>query len=161
MTLFYPVGASSLEQVLVPSVEYPATPAFEETTSRLNIVVVFTSVEATLAALRKAGALANRLGGRITLVVPQVVPFPLPLTSPPVLLDWNAKRFRIIASKSPVETTVMIYLCRDRVETLTAVLTPRSLGVIGGRRRWWMTDEQRLARRLRRAGHEVLFTETE
>lgn len=153
--------ALAFEKVLAPSVGYPATPATYETTSRLNVAVVFTSVDATLAALRKAGALANRLGGRITLVVPQVVPFPLPLTSPPVLLDWNEKRFRVIASESPVETTVTIYLCRDRVETLTAVLTPRSLVVIGGRKRWWTTAEQRLARRLRRAGHEVIFTETE
>ena len=153
--------ALALEKVLAPSVGYPATPAIEETASRLNVAVVFTSVEATLAALKQAGALANRLRGRITLVVPQIVPFPLPLTSPPVMLDWNERRFRVIASESPVETTVMIYLCRDRVETLTTVLTPRSLVVIGGRRRWWATAEQRLARRLRRAGHEVIFTETE
>ena len=60
------------------------------------------------------------------LVVPQVVPYPLPLTSPPVLMDWNESRFRVIASESPVETKVALYLCRDRVETLTAVLNPHS-----------------------------------
>jgi len=114
-----------------------------------------------LAALRKAGDLANRLSGRITLVVPQVVPYPLPLTSPPVLLDWNEKRFRVIASESPVETTVLIYLCRDRLKTLTTELSSRSLVVVGGRKRWWPTAEKRLARKLRRAGHEVLFAETE
>ena len=121
--------------------DIPPPPAIDETESRLNIAVVFTSVEATLVALRKAGALANRLSGRITLVVPQVVPYPLPLTSPPVLLDWNERRFRVIASESPVETTVLIYLCRDRLETLLAVLSPRSLVVIGGRKRWWPTAE--------------------
>ena len=151
----------ALEKVLAPSVGYPATPAIEETKSRLNVAVVFTSVDATLAALRKAGVLANRLGGRITLVVPQIVPYPLPLTSPPVLLDWSEKRFRVIASESLVETAVLIYLCRDRLETLTGVLSPRSLVVVGGRKRWWPTAEQRLARTLRRAGHEVIFTETE
>jgi hypothetical protein len=151
----------AFERVLAPSSGYPALPAIEETESRLNVAVVFTSVEATLAALRRAGALANRLSGRITLLVPQVVPFPLPLTSPPVLVDWNEKRFRVIASESPVETTVLIYLCRDRLETLTNVLSPRSLVVVGGRKRWWPTAERRLARRLHRAGHEVIFAETE
>ncbi len=151
----------ALERVLTPSPGYPAPQAIEETESRLNVAVVFTSVESTLAALRKAGALANRLSGRITLVVPQIVPYPLPLTSPPVLLDWNEKRFRVIASESPVETTVLIYLCRDRLETLTAVLSPRSLVVVGGRKRSWPTAEKRLARKLRRAGHEVIFTEME
>ena len=151
----------ALERVLAPASGFPAPPAIGETESRLNVAVIFTSVQSTLAALKKAGALANRLSGRITLVVPQVVPYPLPLTSPPVLLDWNEKRFRVIAGESPVETTVQIYLCRDRLETLTAVLSPRSLVVVGGPKRWWPTAEQRLVRTLRRAGQEVIFTETE
>jgi len=151
----------ALERVLAPAPGFPRPPAIVETESRLNVAVIFTSVQSTLAALKKAGALANRLSGRITLVVPQVVPYPLPLTSPPVLLDWNEKRFRVIAGQSPVETTVQIYLCRDRLETLTAVLSPRSLVVVGGPKRWWPTAEKRLARTLRRAGHEVILTETE
>ena len=149
------------ERVLAPSPGSPAPPVIEKRESRLNVAVVFTSVKATLAALRKAGALANRLSGRITLVVPQVVPYPLPLTSPPVLLDWNEKRFRIVASESPVETAILIYLCRDRLETLITVLSPHSLVVIGGPKRWWPTVEKGLARTLHHAGHEVIFTETE
>jgi len=36
------------------------------------------------------------------------------------------------------------------------------LVVIGGRQHWWWpTQEKALARTLRRAGHEVIFTETE
>jgi hypothetical protein len=146
--------ALALERVL--------TPAAGEAEPKLNISVVFTSVESTLAALRKAGVLANRMNARVTLVVPQVVPYPLPLTSPPVLVDWSERRFRIIANGSPVETTVRLYLCRDRVEMLTTVLSPRSLVVLGSRkRRWWPTSEKRLARKLRGAGREVLLMETE
>jgi len=151
----------ALERVLAPSPGFPTQPAADETESRLNVAVVFTSVDATLVALKKAGAMADRLKGRITLLVPQVVPQPLPLSSPPVLLDWNENRFRVIASKSLVETTVSIYLCRERLDALLAVLSPRSLVVIGGRKRWLPTAEKRLARDLRRAGHEVIFTETE
>ncbi len=132
-----------------------------EAPAGLNIAVVFTAVESTLAALKKAGSLADRLGARITIVVPQIVPYPLPLTSPPVLLDFNERRFRVIASESSVETKVRVYLCRDRFETLMKVLSPHSLVVLGGRKRWWPTREKSLARRLRRAGHEVIFTETE
>ena len=151
-----------LERILIPATGHPARPSAEDTDQRLNIAVVFTCVESTLAALRKAGALAESLGARITLVAPQVVPFPLPLESPPVLLDWNENRFCAIASESPVETTVRLYLCRDSVETLKGVLSPKSLVVIGGRRRWWpFSQEKRLAATLRRAGHEVIFTETE
>jgi hypothetical protein len=148
----------AFKAVLIPAAKVPTAGSRE---SRLNIAVVFTSVEATIAALRTAGELADRLGGRITIVVPQIVPFPAPLSTPPVLLDWNERRFRTIATESPVETIVHIYLCRDRLETLNNVLAPGSLVVIGGVKRWWPTQEKRLARQLRRRGHEVVFTRTE
>src|ERR1700730_5886758 len=113
----------AIEKILVPATGLPARPAVEETDRQLNVSVVFTSVEATLAALKEAGNLANSLGARIKLVVPQVVPYPLPLETPPVLVEFNENRFRVMASESPVETSVQVYLCRDRFETLTAALT--------------------------------------
>src|SRR5450631_2554179 len=151
----------AIEKVLKPATGRPARPVGNGADQKLNIAVVFTSVESTLAALKEAGNLANSLGARITLVVPQVVPYPLPLETPPVLVEFNEKRFRVMASESPVETSVQIYLCRDRFETLTSVLAPGSIVVLGGRRRWWPTKDELLARQLRRAGYEVVFKETE
>ena len=151
----------AFERVLRPETGHPVRPQAKDREARLNITVLFTSVESTLNALRRAGELASSLGGRITLLVPQVVPFPLPLESPPVLLDWSEKRFRVIASQSPVETAVQIFLCRDRLETLASVLSSGSLVVVGAPRRWWPTAEARLARRLRKSGHEVILAETE
>lgn len=151
----------AIEEVLAPARGYPPSPATRRCEQQLNITVVFTSVEPTRAALKKAGTFASRLSAHIRLLVPQVVPYPLPLTCPPVLLDWNERRLRAIASESLVETSVLIYLCRDQLEALTSVLTTRSLVVIGGRKRRWLAPEERLARKLRRAGHEVIFTETE
>ena len=131
----------ALERVLVANTAFPPPATTPETGSGLNISVVFTSVEATLEALKRAGTLASRLGGRITLLVPQVVPYQLPLTSPPILLDWNERRFQVIASESPVHTKVLLYLCRDRLATLSRALAPCSLVVIGVRKRWWLTAE--------------------
>jgi len=154
--------ARALEKVLIPATGYPVRPQVEETDQRLNVSVIFTSVRSTQAALKRAGTLASSLNARITLLVPQVVPFPRPLESPPVLLDWSESRFRTIANQSPVETTVRLYLCRDSVETMKGALSPKSVVVIGGRKCWWpFTRERNLARVLRRAGHEVIFTETE
>ena len=152
--------ALAIEKILRPATGHTAQPTLVEADQQLNIAVVFTSVEATLSALKEAGQLANSLSARITLVVPQVVPFPLPLETPPVLVEFNETRFRVMASESPVETSVQIYLCRDRFETLTSVLKPGSIVVVGGRKRWWPTKEESLARLLRRAGYEVLFKET-
>ena len=146
--------------------ETDMSPAYEKRIGRptapgLNIEVVFTSFAATLAALKRAGSLASRLNARIRLVVPQVVPYPCPLASPPVLLDFNERRFRAIADESPVETTVQLYLCRDRWEALKEVLKPGSLVVVGGRKSWWPVVEKRLAKKLGRAGHDVIYTEAE
>ena len=151
----------ALEKTLAPAPARPENPPSGETNHRLEVFVVFTSVDLTLHALQQAGVLAERLESRIMLVVPQVVPYPLPLASPPVLLDFNERRFSVLASQSPVETTVCIFLCRDRWEALQLALKPRSLVVIGGRKGWWLRPEKRLARQLRRAGHEVVLVETE
>ena len=69
----------AIEKILAPATGQPSRPAAVEAEQKLNIAVVFTSVQATLVALKEAGSLANSLGARITLVVPQLVPYPLPL----------------------------------------------------------------------------------
>jgi len=68
---------------------------------------------------------------------------------------------RVIASNCRVETRVSIYLCRDPLETLRSVLKPHSLVVVGSRKRWWPTAEERLAKKLRHFGHQVVVTERE
>ena len=83
-------------------------------------------------------------------MVPQVVPYPLPLTRPPVPLDFQEKRFREIASECPAEIHVQLYMCRDPLQTLKTVLNPHSLIVVGGSKRLWPTREKNLARKLRK-----------
>lgn len=154
----------AIEKILVPATGHPTRPEGDAADQKLNISVVFTSMESTLAALKEAGNLANSLDAQITLIVPQIVPYPLSLESPPVHPEFNENRFLVMANESPVETGVQIYLCRDRLQTLTSVLKPGALVVLGGRKprwRWWPTKDQTLARNLRRAGYEVLFTQTE
>ena len=128
----------------------------------LNVFVVFTSAELTPAALKEAAALASAPGDRITLLVPQVVSFPLQLDTPHVPVEFSEQRCREMACQIPVGTSVQIYLCRDKLQTLLSVLKPKSLVVLCGRkRRWWPTRDEVLARELRRAGHEVIFKEME
>src|SRR5690242_19970056 len=114
--------ALTTQKVLIAPTRPPVEPEIEHPLIRLNIFVAFTSIRSTLVALKEAGALASSLDARLTLLVPQVVPYPLPLERPPVLVEFNEKRFRVIASTSPVQTSVQIYLCRDAAQALTAVL---------------------------------------
>ena len=78
----------AVERSLCTAVRRPHSPA-EDAESSLNISVIFTAVEATLAALKQAGILASNLGGRISLVVAQVIPYPLPLNKPLAAPDFT------------------------------------------------------------------------
>src|SRR5215469_10376836 len=119
--------ASVFERTLTPSILRAERPRVEEAPARLNVFVLFTSVEATLAALKQAGHLAAELRGRIILVALQIAPYPLPLDRPPVGIDWNERRLRVIAGESRVETIVHISPCRDGRRTLDRLLSPHSL----------------------------------
>jgi len=125
---------------------------------KLELTVLFTGLAGTLSALRKATELASGLNARIRLLVPQLVPYPLPLESPPVLLEFNKQRFQAIAAKQSLETRVDIFLCRDVDVLLRKILAHGSTVLIGGRKRWWPTSEARMARRLHRWGYETVFT---
>ncbi|MEO5923515.1 MAG: hypothetical protein ABIR70_06785 [Bryobacteraceae bacterium] len=126
---------------------------------RIELHVIFTQVPGTLRALEEATTLAKDLNARVRLLVPQVVPYPLDLKSPPVLVEFNESRFLAMARAQSVETDVQIYLCRDAEALLIEKLSSPSIVIIGGLRRWWPTRETRLARKLRQKGHHVVFAE--
>ena len=126
---------------------------------KLEIAVIFSSVETTIAALDRAGALLRGLEGRISLVEVQIVPYPLPLESPPVALDFAKQRLRAIANGSTFVTLICVYLCRFRFAMLASVLIPGSIVVIGCRKSWWSTWEKKLARDLKCAGYETVLLE--
>jgi hypothetical protein len=133
----------------------------ESLESPLEVTVVFTDTRSSLNALKTAALLAGGLNARVRLVVPQVVSYALPLSEPPIPTDFVEQQIGVLVSDLGVDAKVDICLCRNKKESLLRALRPHSVTVVGGRRRWWPTWERRLARDLRRGGHEVIFTETE
>lgn len=123
----------------------------------MEIVVLHTTVSETLAALKTAAHLAQGLSARIRLLVLEVVPYPLPLDQPDVTLPFTHRRFRTLAENTSVETSVDIHLVRDRDKLLESILEPHSLVVLGAHRSWWPTANGKLAKRLERAGHQVVY----
>ncbi len=144
------------DKILQAASELPPGSATEGTDSRLKISVIFTSMELTRAALKRAVMFVGSLRAGITLVVPQVVPYPLSLRNPPVQLEWNEKRLARMAMESGADH-VCIYLCRDRLQTLKSVLNFSSVVVIGCRKAWF-APEWRLARALQLQGFVVIPT---
>jgi hypothetical protein len=135
---------------------HPALETGQVSKSSLEVVVLHTAHKETLGALKMAAELASDLAP-VRLLAIQVVPYPLSLDHPPVSTEFLENRFSKLASDAAVDASVDIRLGRDAGDVLESGLGPRSLVVIGGRRRWWPTATMRLARRLERLGHQVVF----
>jgi hypothetical protein len=136
----------------------PAPPDLSESDRKLDLQVIFTDLPKTAAALAKARSMARGLGARITLMVAQVVPYPLPLAAPDVPVEFTERMLEHLAE---LNTAVEIYLCRDRNETIRRAVSPDSLVIVGARRRRWWTSwlpsrDRSLAKLLRHDGRRVL-----
>lgn len=154
------VEAKSIFELTVPERgrEGIGRPAPAEVTGgrRLEINVLCTSVPATVRAMERAVEFAHGLNARVHLLAAQEVSYAVPLESSPVAVEFQEALFRKIAQSCDVETRVDIFLCRDAEQTFLQHLPRHSLVVLGSPKRWWPTREERLARHLRRSGHEVV-----
>lgn len=127
---------------------------------RLEVNVIFTDPQATVAALKTARTLARDLGACIRVRAVIVVPYALPVDQPPVSAGFVEELLSDLVSRMDLddfEPSVHLYLCRNQIESLMHVLSPNSLVVIGGRKHWWPTAERRVAKALRSKGHRVVF----
>lgn len=129
------------------------SPAANPVTARPHITVIYTASETTQNALRIAGRLAACLPARITLLIAQIWPYPVPLKANPVAVERAAPPW-----VNHRETDVRVCMCHDRQEGLTSVLEPHSFVVIGVHSHFfWRSSEEHLLCEPRRAGHEVLL----
>jgi hypothetical protein len=85
--------APIVDKLMAPGPGHPALRVAEEAHQALNVAVVVTSVHGAHTALREAGSLASQLGARITLIVPEIVPYVLPLESPAVPVEFIENSF--------------------------------------------------------------------
>lgn len=126
----------------------------------LEVIVLHTTTNATLQALRTAARLAEGLAARIRLLVLETVPYPLPVNNPQVPVEFTKRHFRTVALDTSIDTHVDIRLGRDKKQMLESALKPHSLVVMAAKKGWWPTAESRLAKRLERLGHQVVVCGT-
>jgi hypothetical protein len=126
---------------------------------RLRIYVLFTEMRETVVALESAVALSAGLPSEITLIVPVLVPYPLPLEEPPVSLGFLCRRITQLAAGVTMEIEAFVYLCRDPAITIAEALDRESLVVIGRHKRWLLGRSPSVARKLRQKGHHVVLAD--
>jgi hypothetical protein len=144
-----------------------ADPVFEveSDSGRVRVIVVFTTIEGTLAALKSAAKFAQALNAEITLLVTQVVYFRYPLETPPVSAKFLYRLCVALIEEMKTDeleldgdaVNIDIHFCREQVPCLQFALKPRSVVVIGARKSWWRKPERKLERALKRMGHDVLL----
>ncbi len=160
MALAYWATEFSLIRVLEAE-EWSHVEAPEGVDRPLDVIVLHTSDSSTRKALKAAASLAVELSARVHILALRVVPYPLELNAPQVPVSFTANQLRELAEQAGVEAAIDIVLCRDMMTTLSTVLSPQSLIVLGeSHTPWWrfgwLERENRLAQRLRTLGHQVV-----
>ncbi len=140
----------------------PVSPEPEAPAPRkLDVNVVFTDMAATASALRRARQCAQALGAQIDLLYWQEVPRFFDLSAPPVSLNFIRRRLYSLTSAfcPDVPVHVRVYLCRHLEWCLERILNRESLVILGGKKRWWISREEKLANKLASRGYMVLFVD--
>ena len=129
--------------------------------SSLQVVIPHRTAQLTRAALKYAASLSNDLNARIRLIDVYVVPYGVPLDEPPVNPRHLARKIRQLAQESAVPVSAEVVYARDWEQGFRRSLAPSSLVLMTIKRSWWRTSDKRLAARLRKIGHRVVWVESE
>ena len=121
----------------------------------LDLVIPFTTPRLTRAALEAADRMGAGLEAAVRVLKVQVVPYPLQVEQSPVVVDFLQAQLQKLHSALPVRAEIL--LTRDFDPALESALHKHSIVVLASPARPWRTRTERLADRLRRAGHTVVM----
>lgn len=122
--------------------------------------VVFTTVDATIAAVRVAAGLAKAMSVPLQVIHFRQVPQAVSVEAPVGLSPIETERFMERLHAEDIHIRARVFLCRDERRAIPMAFKRRSIVVIGGRHRRWPTRTDRIRRRLETAGHFVVFVDS-
>jgi hypothetical protein len=129
--------------------------AAQDHAGSLEIVVPYIGAQLTAKVVGKAASLTSGLNAALKLVAVYVAPYPSDLACPVSMRDHLTARLTEIAGRTTLPSTVHLVVARDRDAGFRHVLRPASAVLLGSHNRPWRTREEKLARELARAGHQV------
>ncbi len=145
------IGSRSIaanEPSIKPARQFDAAAAIE-------IVVPYTSPQITAQVVEGAAGLSAGLNVILKIVAVHVVPYPAELRCPAAMAQHLTARLAELAGRTNLPACTQIVVSRDRDEGFRQILPPGSAVLLGSRKRFWRTREEKLARSLSRQGHQV------
>jgi metal-dependent amidase/aminoacylase/carboxypeptidase family protein len=133
----------------------PGTLEADGSLGELELVVPYTEWSVTEAVMKRAAVMTAGLNARLTLVAVHTVPYPATFSCPISVHAHLVEQLIDLASRSSLPVDPQVVLARSREEGFQHILKPASTVLIGTRRHFWRTAEEKLARRLVRDGHKV------
>ena len=127
----------------------------------LLVVIPFRDSKLTKAALKYASALSEGQNVRVRLIDVHVVPYGIPLDEPTVDSKHLERRMKNVARESELSVSTDIVFARDWEQGFRRALAPESVVLLPMRRPSWHNSEKRMAARLRKLGHTVVWVECE
>ncbi|HEY2384536.1 MAG TPA: hypothetical protein VGK48_25450 [Terriglobia bacterium] len=127
--------------------------------ANLPVVIPHRSTELTRSALKFAATLAMDLNVRLRLVDVHVVPYGISLDAPSVDPKHLTRKIRQLAQESDLPISAEVIYARDWEQGFKRALAPGSVVLMAMKRSWWPTKDKRLAARLRKLGHQVMWVD--
>ena len=124
-------------------------------TGEIELVIPYTDLDVTRDVLRRAPALTAGLRARVTLVAVHTVPYPAAFRCPTATHAFLVDQLTELAGECGLPVNAQVVLARSREEGFRYALRSESLILLGTRRHFWRTEEERLARMLVFDGHKV------
>jgi hypothetical protein len=127
--------------------------------AELQVVVAHREPKLTKAALKYASTFAGDLNVRLRLIDVHVVPYGIPLDEPDVDPKHLERKLRSLAQETDLRVFAEVVYARDWEQGFRRALGPGSVILMAIQRSWWRTKDKRLAARLRKLGHQVIWVE--
>jgi len=135
----------------------PGSLATEGANAEIELAIPYTESSLTGAVLERAAALATGLNARITLVAVHAAPYPLELGCPSATRAFLVERLVHLAGRCDLPVTAQLVMARSQEEGFRFALHRKATVLIGSRKRFWRTAEEKLARALVRDGRQVVL----
>jgi hypothetical protein len=129
--------------------------------AELEIVVPYTEWSVTSAVLRRAVSLAAGLNVRIQLIAVHTSPYPTAVGCPALVHAHLVEQLVDLAAMCPIPVNPQVVLARYWDEGFRYAMKPSSTVLVGSRRHFWRTHEEKLAQALAREGHQVALVHIE